>query len=132
MAVASGFPLISLHNIRGEAQPPENRPIKSQIAGYVTSNTCRSCHSGNYASWHASFHRTMTQVATPASLPTNMDRIELAFDGTKYKVQRRSDACFVRKRSEGGSSHGDAQRIVLGTGSHTLRVPWLESGQRRT
>ena len=132
IAGASGLTLISLHNFRGEAQPPENRPIKSQIAGYVTSNTCRSCHSGNYASWHASFHRTMTQVATPASLPTNMDRLELAFDGTKYKVERRGDTFFVRKRSEGGSSYGDAQQIVLVTGSHTLQVPWLETGQGRT
>src|SRR5205823_13584965 len=93
---------------------------------------CRSCHSGTDTSSHATVHRTMTQVPTPASLPTNMDRLELAFDGTKYKVERRGDAFFVRKRSGGGSSYGDAQRIVLVTGSHTLRVPWLETGQGRT
>ena len=74
----------------------------------------------------------MTQVATPASLPANMDQLELAFDGTKYKVERRGDTFFVRKRSEGSSSYGDAQQIVLVTGSHTLQVPWLETGQGRT
>ena len=49
----------------------------------------------------------MTQVATPASLPANMDRLELAFDGIEYKVERRADTFFVRKRSE-GSTYGDA------------------------
>src|SRR5207247_8329960 len=44
----------------------------------------------------------------------------------------RGETFFVRKRSEGGSSYGDAQQIVLVTGSHTLQVPWLETGQGRT
>ncbi len=73
----------------------------------------------------------MTQVATPSSLPANMDQLELAFNGIEYKVERRRDAFFVHKRREGASS-GDGQQIVLVTGSHTLQVPWLETGQGRT
>jgi hypothetical protein len=45
-----------------------NRPIVATQANYVTSNTCRACHPGNYASWHTSFHRSMTQVATRARM----------------------------------------------------------------
>jgi len=37
-------------------------------AGYLESNDCRKCHEGNYATWHATFHRTMTQEATPLSV----------------------------------------------------------------
>ncbi len=131
IAGASGLTLISLHNFRRETQPPENRPIKSQIAGYVSSNACRSCHSGNYETWHASYHRTMTQVATPDSLPQDMDQLQVALNGIEYKVERRGDAFFVHKR-RGSGGYGDGQQIVLVTGSHTLQVPWLETGQGRT
>jgi formate-dependent nitrite reductase cytochrome c552 subunit len=131
IAGASALTLISLRDFRREAQPPENRPIKSQVAGYVSSNACQACHPGNYASWHASFHRTMTQVATPASLPANMDKLELEFDSREYQVERRGDNFFARKRPHGGS-YGDAQQVVLVTGSHTLQIPWLETGEGRT
>jgi len=56
IAAASALTLISLHEFRRKALPPENRPVRSQVAGYMTSNACRACHPGNYASWHASFH----------------------------------------------------------------------------
>src|SRR6266446_6334783 len=62
---------ISLRDFRTEALPPENRPIQSEISGYATSSACRACHAENYTSWHGSFHRTMTQVATPASRPAD-------------------------------------------------------------
>jgi formate-dependent nitrite reductase cytochrome c552 subunit len=130
IAGASVLTLISLGDSRREPQVPDNRPIKSQIASYVTSNACRACHPGNYASWHASFHRTMTQIATTASLP-NMDKLELAFNGREYKVEQRNDAFFVRQRPQGGN-YGKAQQIVLVTGSHTLQIPWLETGVGRT
>ena len=131
IASASVLTLISLRDFRREAQPPENRPIKSQVDGYVTSNSCRACHIENYASWHASFHRTMTQVATPDTLPAAMGALELAFNGREYKAERRGDKFFVRMRPEGGS-YGDPQQVVLVTGSHTLQILWLETGHGRT
>ena len=131
VAAASVLTLISLRDFQREAVPPENRPIQSQIAGYVSSNACRACHPGNYASWHASFHRTMTQVATPQSLPPEMDELELAFNGREYKMERRGDKFFVRTRSEGGS-YGEPQQVVLVTGSYNLQILWLEIGEGRT
>jgi len=57
----------------------------------------------------------MTQVATPQSLPPDMDKLELAFNGREYKMARRGDKFFVRTRSEGGS-YGEPQQVVLVTG----------------
>src|SRR5437899_5744145 len=85
IAGASILTSISLRHFGREAQPPENRPIQSEVAGYVTSNACRACHAENYASWHGSFHRTMTQVATPASIPDEFAKLELTFNGREYK-----------------------------------------------
>ena len=131
VVAASVLTLISLCDFQRKAVPPENRPIQSQIAGYVSSNACRACHPGNYASWHASFHRTMTQVATPQFLPPDMDKLELAYNGREYKAERRGDKLFVRTRPE-GASYGEPQQVVLVTGSHTLQILWLETGQGRT
>src|SRR5438477_7932011 len=72
----------------------------------------------------------MTQVATTATLP-NMDNLELAFNGRDYKVEQRNGAYFVRQRPQDGD-YGEAQQIVLVTGSHTLQIPWLETGVGRT
>jgi Cytochrome c552/Cytochrome c554 and c-prime len=131
VAAASALTLISLHESAREVLPPENRPIQARLGQYVSSNACRACHPGNYESWHASFHRTMTQVATPDSLPPDMDKLELAFNGREYKAERRGDKFFVRTRAEGGS-FGEPQQIVLVTGSHNLQILWLESGEGRT
>jgi hypothetical protein len=73
----------------------------------------------------------MTQIATSGSLPEDIGKLELAFSGREYKAERRGDKFFIRVRPEGGS-YGEAQQIVLVTGSHTLQIPWLESGQGRT
>jgi hypothetical protein len=89
--------LIALRDFRRETPPPDNRPITSQIGDYVTSSACRACHPGNYASWHASFHRTMTQVATPASLVGAADQLELSSNGHQYKMGRQGDKFFVRQ-----------------------------------
>ena len=48
--------------------PVRDRPIRAVADGYVGSGTCRSCHPGNHASWHASYHRTMTQVPSPDAM----------------------------------------------------------------
>ena len=60
-----------------------------------------------------------------------MDKLELAFNGRDYKVEQRNGAFFVRQRPQGGN-YGQAQQIVLVTGSHTLQILWLETGRGRT
>ena len=111
---------------------PANRPIVAQEANYVTSNSCRACHPGNYASWHTSFHRTMTQVATPATLIPDAHNIELSFAGRQYKLSRKDDKAWVSSRSLGEQDYGPSRQVVLLTGSHTLQILWTETGQGRT
>ena len=95
---------------RGMSGPPQNRPIMAQEGNYVTSNSCRACHPGNYASWHASFHRTMTQVATPATLIPDARNVELSFAGRQYKLEHRGDKIFVSDRSLGEKDYGPPAR----------------------
>src|SRR5438067_7186141 len=122
---------ISVRDFWTGALPPENRPIQSQISGYVSSDACRACHVENYESWHGSFHRTMTQIATPASLLDDVSKLDYTFNGRQYKGERRGDKFFVRVRPENGDC-GEPQQVVVLTGSHNLQILWLESGQGRT
>ena len=131
IAGATVLTVISLRDFRAAALPPENRPIQSQISGYVSSNACRACHVENYESWHGSFHRTMTQIATPASLLDDVSKLDYTFNGRQYKGERRGDKFFVRVRPENGD-YGEPQQVVVLTGSHNLQILWLESGQGRT
>jgi hypothetical protein len=73
----------------------------------------------------------MTEVATPHSLPPDIDKVEFAFNGREYKAERRGDKFFVRMRLVGGS-YGEPQQVVLVTGSHNLQILWLETGEGRT
>ena len=113
---------------------PANRPVEQLTAGYVSSTTCRSCHPGNYASWHASFHRTMTQPGAAPKFPESLDRLELTHDGRDYRVEHVGSAYQVRQRVHGGATteYSAPQQIVLTTGSHHLQIFWLATGEGRT
>lgn len=115
-------------------RPPANRPIQKLTEGYVSSTTCRACHPGNYASWHASFHRTMTQTGAPPEMDAALDGQELSHDGWDYRIERVGDKFQVRRRAAGDQTaeYSAPQQIVLTTGSHYLRVFWLETGAART
>ena len=45
------------------------RPVVVRSEGYLGSESCKKCHEDYYQSWHASYHRTMTQPITPATAP---------------------------------------------------------------
>src|SRR6478672_8131652 len=67
-----------------------NRPIQVQLDGYRSSDGCRACHPSQYASWHASYHRTMTQLATPQSMATSFDNVVVeAAPGGPMRLEQR-------------------------------------------
>ena len=135
VAVAWGLAMTALSLIQAErATPPANRPIQTPAADYITADTCRACHPGNHASWHASYHRTMTQVAKPEHLADDIDGLEVNYDGLDYRVHRKGDAFFVRTKPTAApaSAFGPPQEIVLSTGSHNLQILWLAAGEGRT
>ena len=127
--------VVFLGNAGGPPEPPKNRPIKAEVApDIVSSETCRSCHPGNYASWHASFHRSMTQVAVEPNFAADMRDLHLSLAGVDYRVERRDQNYQVRAKPAGApeSAYGPPQQIVLLTGSHTIQVYWLATGDGRT
>lgn len=111
---------------------PENqipdRPVQDLRRGYVSSTTCQACHPGQHDSWHASYHRTMTQVATPETVAGDFDDVRLRFHGRDYHLQRRGDEFWVEMHDPAWSGPGEPpiieRRIVMMTGSHHDQDYW--------
>lgn len=103
------------------------RPISVAGDGYVTSTTCRACHPAQYASWHASYHRTMTQVATTTTVVGDFENIDPRLAD---HLQRKGDQYFVRFGPR-DSLLAVESPIVMITGSHHYQAYWYEGGQGR-
>ena len=135
------------------------RPIQVPADGYVSSQTCRACHPSQYASWHRSYHRTMTQVATPDTVAASFDaaRVDVV-PGEPMVLDRRGQQVWaefvdpddaegqalggqtgvrtgVRPPSDPGLSPVRPRRIkrqvVMTTGSHNQQIYWYATGKSR-
>lgn len=112
------------------------RPIAVAEDGYVTSNRCRACHPASYASWERSWHRTMTQIATPQNVAANLDGTRVYAYGQEYRFERRGDEYWVEMNDPAipgpeGALHRVERRIALTTGSHHEQDYWYETGRTR-
>jgi predicted CXXCH cytochrome family protein len=91
---------------------------------YVSSDPCRACHPTEYASWHRSYHRTMTQPAIGASVRAPFaGETLLAPDGKSYRLRRSGDELWADISGVG------ARRIAMMTGSHHMEAFWLPSAR---
>jgi hypothetical protein len=109
---------------------PRDRPVEVPQEGWATSSACRSCHPHQYETWHASFHRTMTQVATPESALAPFDGRTLELGGRQHRPERRGDELWMVSESPGGADRRE-ERVVLATGSHHFQAYWSPTGEGR-
>jgi hypothetical protein len=129
--VALGCASIALqvtHPARAKSAP-EHAPLQVSSDGYVTSTQCRSCHPSEYASWHNSYHRSMTRVATPASVIPAFDGVTVHAPGLDYRLRRSGDRYFADVLHDGGAA--ETLPITLLTGSHHMQIFWFETGEGR-
>lgn len=106
---------------------------------FASSNTCRSCHPRHYATWHDSYHRTMTQAATPETVLADWDDVTLEDRGHTTRLTRRGDAMWAEVPDplwyEDRSPDRPAvppqieARVVMTTGSHHLQNYWIRRPQ---
>ncbi len=106
--------------------PVPDLPGASPQAAFVTSAACRACHPAEYASWRATFHRTMTQPATPATVLGDFDGVELQDRGAHMRLERRpADGSFWAHLLTPGGGIDRSRRVVMTTGAHHFQNYWL-------
>jgi hypothetical protein len=118
------------------AEPPGDRPIEVRSDGYVSSRSCQSCHPFQYATWHASYHRTMTQVATPEAILCEFDGVELKAGPFTYNLERRGDEFWVEMDDPSWDGQSERpsrieRKVVMTTGSHHQQMYWLGGEEDR-
>ncbi|MFK7896556.1 MAG: hypothetical protein AB8G23_12010 [Myxococcota bacterium] len=127
-----------------EAEIPAQRldsPDPSSPA-YVSSDRCQACHPGQFASWHRTYHRTMTQSAGPDVVLGRFEGQVLNARGRHSILERRGDEFWVemadpdwerdlldsgRRPERIARPPRSWKRIVMTTGSHHMQTYWVAS-----
>ncbi len=105
--------------------------------GYVSSRTCQACHPAEYASWYGSFHRTMTQVATPETVRADFDGVQVVNTHGRPMTLERDGDDFWAEFDDPGWEGPSAERprirrqVVMITGSHHQNIYWYATGHDR-
>jgi len=110
---------------RVEREGSPGTPVARRGDGYVSSDACQSCHPGQHASWHRSYHRRMTQLASPQAVRAPFDGVELRIHGKTLRLSEEDGEFFV------ASDGGEPRRVVMTTGSHHFQAYWFETGRGR-
>lgn len=115
----------------------EHRPIQIPNTAYTSSDTCRACHPGQYETWHTSYHRTMTQVATPQTVVANFNTTTVAdVHGRPMSLRVRGERFFAEFDDPDWDGQGEAaprveREVVMITGSHHQQIYWYATGRDR-
>ena len=123
-------------------------PRQQRENGYQTSDRCRSCHPKEHASWHHSFHRSMTQLVGPDNVLGDFNDRRLTQAGFEYVLHREGDRLLVDMPdpdvyliTEGGELELGGEvlvdeikmvedlPVVMMTGSHSFQGYWVPSSQ---
>ena len=134
--------LLSIATIMTRTEKTErsvtNRPIEVPEDGYISSDTCRACHPWQYETWHESFHRTMTQVATRETVRANFDEVVVEHvHGRPMKLERHRDEFWAEfddptaKIGPAGARPRIRRQVVMITGSHHQQIYWYATGHDR-
>ncbi|HVS16551.1 MAG TPA: multiheme c-type cytochrome [Thermoanaerobaculia bacterium] len=110
------------------------RPIAVPPEGYVSSSACQACHPREHATWHDSYHRRMTQVASRQSVVGDFDDVTLHYHGFDYRLFWEGDQPWFETSAAalGGDPADTVSRpLALTTGSHHLQAYWYPAGTGR-
>ena len=126
------------HHLFHEKLPAEGGP-----SGYVSSDTCHSCHPDQYASWHASYHRTMTQFVEKDNVMADFEKVSLSYYGRPVEIFWEKDELWVAMddlqwlyktpvealKTSDRTPLSTRKRLGMMTGSHHMQVYWMPSDQ---
>lgn len=111
------------------------RPIRVGRDGSVASDICRTCHTAEHSTWRASYHRTMTTVASPAAARFVSDAVPTPSTWGPMSLVARDGALWASlpdpDRPPPAEPSRITPRVALITGSHHQQVFWYETGRTR-
>ncbi|MBK6424874.1 MAG: hypothetical protein IPF82_01365 [Blastocatellia bacterium] len=125
LAVAAvGLAVAALASVRSDLATP----VDVSASSYVQSETCQRCHEENYASWRRTFHRTMTQDASPDAVVGDFANRTFTFEGITSRMTSSGDVFFMETIGPDGT-RGNF-RIVRTVGSRRIQQYVTKIGDR--
>lgn len=118
----------------GEVAFVSSLPREGGPSGYVGSKNCQTCHEQEFSSWHRTYHRTMTQIASLETVMADFDNVALTNGGTRFVLSRTNAEFWVHMERalppEPGALSPEPVDVRLGlvTGSHHMQVFWVPNG----
>jgi predicted CXXCH cytochrome family protein len=99
-------------------------PVALALGDHVGSGTCEPCHEERHATWAVSYHRTMTQAATPETT-LGVGSGSVVAHGREHVLEARDGAVWAREVGRAG----ERRPLTLLTGSHRMQAYWVSDGQ---
>jgi len=98
-------------------------------AGYLESNDCRKCHETNYSTWHATFHRTMTQEADQKSVLGDFELYNtITYQGVRTEMIRENGRYWMKFTGADGKKQ--QLEVVRTIGSRRIQQYLTKSGDQ--
>jgi hypothetical protein len=88
------------------------------LAEWAGSETCHTCHRDRYSTWHQTYHRSMTQDATPENVQGRFEGQRIQAWGMEVRPVRRGDRFFFDYYTPGTSRPVASYEIERLVGSH--------------
>jgi hypothetical protein len=105
--------LVGHDPVRAEAQAP----LRDRSKDYVGASTCKGCHEDHFASWHRTYHRSMTQLPSGESVLGHFDGNEVSAFGSSATPFEREGRFFFRFPATQFQEAREAE-VALTVGSH--------------
>ena len=100
----------------------KREPVVAPSDSYVGSQRCITCHADEHASWDESFHQSMTQLPSEASVLGDFNNVDLELDGIQYHLEHDEEGYWVKTNLGTGPTR---LPIKLLTGSHHMQLYWF-------
>ena len=108
-----GWSIVAARTPHAREDEVAYRPIQVKEDGYTSSDTCRACHPAQYATWHASFHRSMTQLPGPDTVRADFGRVRVtAVPGNPIALERRGAEYWAELGDPDWKGEGERPRIT--------------------
>lgn len=95
------------------------QPVNLRTVAYAQSTECVLCHQNQYATWHQTYHRTMTQPASPTAVLGDFEDASYTYQGITSRFNRTAEGYTIT--TLGGDGRPTTYRIAFTVGSRRIQ-----------
>ncbi|WP_224365558.1 cytochrome c3 family protein [Hyalangium versicolor] len=103
-------------------------PVPLAPVAYSGASSCQPCHPNHFESWRRTFHRTMTQEASPVAVQGDFSGVSFTYQGVTSRFLREGERYFIETLD--GQGRMSRQQVVRTVGSRRVQQYLVRDGDR--